>query len=60
MMTKGLISLNAKDCDESRLARIAACICQAEYGDQTNNMHQNLLYSEVKRKKNLKKWSMIV
>ncbi|KAK3765862.1 hypothetical protein RRG08_026328 [Elysia crispata] len=47
MMTKGLISLNAKDCDESRLARIAACICQAEYGDQTNNMHQNLLYSEI-------------
>ncbi|RUS92169.1 hypothetical protein EGW08_000022 [Elysia chlorotica] len=47
MMVKGLISLNSKDCDESRLAKIAACICQAEYGDQTCNIHQNTVYSEI-------------
>lgn len=45
MMAKGLLSL--KDCDETKLAKIIACICQAEYGDQTCNMHQNTLYLEI-------------
>ena len=50
MMAKGLISLDAKDCDDSKLAKIVACICQAEYGDQTCNMHQNIIYKEVSAK----------
>ncbi|GFR82022.1 myosin regulatory light chain interacting protein a [Elysia marginata] len=47
MMAKGLLSLDAKDCDENRLAKIVAGICQAEYGDQTCNMHQNTLYLDI-------------
>ncbi|GFN92385.1 myosin regulatory light chain interacting protein a [Plakobranchus ocellatus] len=47
MIKKGLISLDAKDCDEGTLAKIVACICQAEHGDQTCNMYQNTLYLEI-------------
>ncbi|XP_013064935.2 E3 ubiquitin-protein ligase MYLIP-like isoform X1 [Biomphalaria glabrata] len=46
-MSKGLITLTEPECDKETLAKIVACISQADFGDQTCNEYQSTIYHNV-------------